>query len=250
MNDSMYAAETADISSNAEILSKVTKGPGSIAVLSSYKVRMATGPTSNSYRYAKRAVDFAVASIGMLAISPFFLLFALAVRLSSPGPVFYREKRVGQNGKLFSIYKFRTMYTPQYLRDVLGYGESHSAQMNRRQFAKHAPDPRITGIGVWLRKFSLDELPQLINVIKGEMSLVGPRPVVAAELANYGRYVSYYKLAKPGMTGLWQVSGRNNVGYDQRVRLDALYCLRWSPLLDISILARTLPVVWNGTGAY
>ena len=250
MNESIHATATIDPPANVEIRSTVTRGSGSIAVLSTYKVRMAIGPASGSYRYAKRTVDLLLASVGMLIISPFFLFFALAVRLSSPGPVFYREKRVGQNGRLFSIYKFRTMYTPQYLREVLGYGESHSAQMNRRQFGKCAHDPRITKIGLWLRKFSLDELPQLINVIKGEMSLVGPRPVVSAELANYGRYVSYYKLAKPGMTGLWQVSGRNDVGYDQRVRLDALYCLRWSPLLDVSILARTLPAVFNAVGAY
>lgn len=250
MNESIHETTLLDPASSAKIPTTVTKGAGPVVLLSSYKVRMATRPISTSYRYAKRLIDLVLASAGMLILCPFFLLLAAAVRFRSPGPVFYREKRVGQNGKLFSIYKLRTMHTPQYLREVLGYRESQNAQMNRRQFEKHAHDPRITASGAWLRKFSLDELPQLINVIKGEMSLVGPRPVVAAELANYGRYAFYYKLAKPGMTGLWQVSGRNDLGYGQRVRLDALYCLRWSPLLDMSILARTLPAVLNATGAY
>lgn len=248
IKDAMSA--TSDSVPKVEFGSTVTKGHSKLAVLSTYKVRLATGTASSSYRYAKRAVDFTLSVLGLLIISPFFLALALAVRLTSPGTVFYREKRVGQNGRQFTIFKFRTMYTPEYLSEVLGYGESGNAQMDRRQFGKHTHDPRITKPGRWMRKFSLDELPQLINVIKGDMSLVGPRPVVNAELANYGQYAVYYKLAKPGMTGLWQVSGRNDVGYGQRVRLDAMYCLRWSPWLDMSILARTLPAVLNATGAY
>lgn len=181
---------------------------------------------------------------------PIFAAVAMAVRLSSSGPVFYREQRVGKSGKLFRIYKFRSMYTKEYQREVLRYTECDVLQMRRRQDHKHMGDPRVTPVGRILRKLSLDELPQLMNVIRGEMSLVGPRPVVAAELQRYGADAYFYKLARPGITGLWQVSGRNDVSYEQRVRLDVTYCSEWSLWLDTLIMLRTVPAVVKTKGAY
>jgi lipopolysaccharide/colanic/teichoic acid biosynthesis glycosyltransferase len=174
----------------------------------------------------------------------------LVVRFSSPGPIFYREKRIGQFGKHFTILKFRSMYTKDYLRNVLQYKECEKTQMKRRLDQKHRSDPRITPVGKYLRKLSLDELPQLINVLCGDMSLIGPRPVVEAELERYGSYAYFYKLMVPGITGLWQVSGRNDVSYVRRVLMDAEYCTNWSPWYDISILLRTIPTVLKAKGAY
>jgi exopolysaccharide production protein ExoY len=206
--------------------------------------------SSFSYLFLKRPIDLAVSGTLLLLLSPVILMVAFAVWASSPGPVFYRERRVGRFGKHFTIYKFRSMYTKEYLRDVLKYRESEQAEMRRRMEKKHVRDPRVTGAGAILRKLSLDELPQLINVLKGDMSLIGPRPVVEAELTNYGNYVDLYKLMYPGLSGLWQVSGRNDVSYKSRVRKDVAYCKKWSPLLDFAILARTVPAVLKGRGAY
>jgi lipopolysaccharide/colanic/teichoic acid biosynthesis glycosyltransferase len=206
--------------------------------------------TSFSYLVLKRLIDTGVSGASLLLLFPVILAVGLAVRLSSPGPVFYRERRVGRFGRHFTIYKFRSMYTKEYLRDVLKYEENEHAQMQRRTEKKHLRDPRVTAVGAILRKLSLDELPQLFNVLKGDMSLIGPRPVVDAELMNYGSYVVLYKLMYPGLSGLWQVSGRNDVSYKSRVRKDVAYCKRWSPLLDFVILARTVPAVLKGKGAY
>jgi exopolysaccharide production protein ExoY len=206
--------------------------------------------SSFSYLFQKRMIDLAASGALLLLLSPVLLIVAIAVKVSSPGPVFYRERRVGRFGKHFTIYKFRSMYTKEYLRDVLKYQESEHAQMKRRMEKKHVRDPRVTGVGAVLRKLSLDEMPQLINILKGDMSLIGPRPVVEAELVNYGSHAVLYKLMYPGLSGLWQVSGRNDVSYNARVRKDVAYCKKWSPLLDFAILARTVPAVLKGRGAY
>jgi exopolysaccharide production protein ExoY len=220
-------------------------------VLSLNLVRSARARTS-SFKYGvfKRSVDIGCCMLAMPVLLPTLLALAVAVRLSSPGPVFYREQRVGRSGKLFTIFKFRSMYTREHLRDVLRYSECDVIQMRRRLDEKHMHDPRVTPVGRYLRKLSLDELPQLINVLRGEMSLVGPRPVVVAELQRYGADAYFYKLTLPGVTGLWQVSGRNDVSYEQRVRLDVEYCSEWSPWLDTKIFFRTIPAVLKGNGAY
>lgn len=203
-----------------------------------------------SYTVVKRAIDIA-GSLALLTLAaPVFLLIAIVVRMSSPGPIFYCERRVGRFGKHFTIFKFRSMYTKEYLHRVMKYRESEHEQMQRRISRKHAHDPRITRVGEILRKLSLDELPQLFNVLRGDMSLVGPRPVVDAELVNYGSYAIFYKLVFPGLSGLWQVSGRNDVNYQTRVRMDVAYCRKWSLLLDLSILFKTLPAVLKRKGAY
>jgi exopolysaccharide production protein ExoY len=207
-------------------------------------------PNSLSYRIVKRWVDIGLCCLFLPILLPLFLVCALAVRLTSPGPVFYRERRIGQFGTPFIIFKFRSMYTKEYMRDVLQYKECEKTQMERRLDQKHQYDPRITSAGKYLRKLSLDELPQLINVLRGDMSIIGPRPVVEAELERYGSYVYFYKLMVPGITGLWQVSGRNDVSYVRRVLLDAEYSTTWSPWSDISILLRTIPAVLKAKGAY
>jgi lipopolysaccharide/colanic/teichoic acid biosynthesis glycosyltransferase len=206
--------------------------------------------SSFSYVILKRAMDVALAALLLVILAPLFAIISIAVRMDSSGPIFYHERRVGRFGKHFTIYKFRSMYTKEYLCKVLKFRESEGAQLQRRSSHKHVHDPRITRVGSILRKLSLDELPQLFNVLRGDMSLVGPRPVVDAELSIYGNYAVFYKLMYPGVSGLWQVSGRNDVDYPMRVRLDATYCTTWSHMLDLRILLRTIPAVWKGTGAY
>ena len=210
------------------------------------------GVAVSSFRYTviKRFVDIALSCLLVTLLSPLFVLIAVLVRISSPGPILYKERRVGRFGKHFIIYKFRSMYTKEYLHSVLNYRENQNDELKRRISHKHVHDPRITGVGNILRKLSLDELPQLFNVLKGEMSLVGPRPIVDAEMPNYGNYAIFYKLVFPGLSGLWQVSGRNDVTFKARVRMDVTYCRKWSLLLDLAIMARTIPAVLKKKGAY
>lgn len=197
----------------------------------------------------KRSFDI-VASLGLLAIGSPLLLWIAAKVAASGRPIFYGHKRVGQNGKSFLCYKFRTMQTnaAQLLQELLERDPEAKAEWERDFKLKN--DPRITPIGHFLRKTSLDELPQLWNVLKGEMSLVGPRPVVDAELERYGKHVDLYLKAKPGITGLWQISGRNDISYDTRVYLDGWYVKNWSWFNDIVILIRTVKVILKRDGAY
>ena len=210
------------------------------------------GVAASSFRYTviKRFIDIAASCFLFALLSPLFLLIAVLVRISSPGPILYKERRVGRFGKHFIIYKFRSMYTKEYLRGVLSYRENEHDELKRRVSHKHVHDPRITSVGNMLRKLSLDELPQLFNVLRGDMSLVGPRPIVDAEMPNYGNYAIFYKLVFPGLSGLWQVSGRNDVSFKARVKMDVTYCRKWSLLLDFAILARTIPAVLKRKGAY
>jgi len=197
----------------------------------------------------KRCFDLA-ASIAVLIVGSPILLWIAAKVLASGRPIFYGHKRVGQNGKHFFCYKFRTMAVNAdvLLKELLERDPVARAEWDRDFKLKN--DPRITSIGHFLRKTSLDELPQLWNVLKGEMSLVGPRPVVDAELERYGNQIDYYLEAKPGVTGLWQVSGRNDVSYDTRVYLDAWYVKNWSLFNDIVILFKTVKVIFKKDGAY
>lgn len=200
-------------------------------------------------QFVKRCFDL-VMSIAILVIGfPFLAAIALKV-LGTGRPIFYGHKRVGQEGKIFKCYKFRTMLpdSDKLLADLLA-NSAEARQEWERDF-KLKNDPRITPIGHFLRKTSLDELPQIWNVLVGDMSLVGPRPVVTAELERYGNQVDYYLEAKPGVTGLWQISGRNDVTYETRVYLDAWYVKNWSLFNDIVILFRTVKVVFRKDGAY
>jgi lipopolysaccharide/colanic/teichoic acid biosynthesis glycosyltransferase len=201
------------------------------------------------YRLAKRLLDISVACTLMPCLVPLFLLGAVVVRISSPGPVLYRQKRIGRFGREFTLWKFRTMYSnsDEILRKYL---ETNPAAAHEwKQTRKLRNDPRVTRLGSILRRASLDELPQFLNVFAGTMSLVGPRPIVAAEKAQYGDAYFFYTSAKPGLSGLWQVSGRSDLSYDQRVNLDAEYIRRWNLALDIKILWRTGAAVWASKGA-
>jgi Undecaprenyl-phosphate galactose phosphotransferase WbaP len=178
------------------------------------------------------------------------LLLGILVRFESPGPIFYGHCRIGRDHTTFRTWKIRTMQVngDELLRKFLAQDEALSQEWLHHH--KLRRDPRITRVGRFLRKTSLDELPQLWNVLRGEMSLVGPRPIVEEEVAMYGQHFSLYCRVTPGITGLWQVSGRNTVGSLDRVRLDSYYVRNWSPWLDLHILARTAKVVLTGQGAY
>lgn len=200
-------------------------------------------------RLLKRLFDF-VAALLLLAIGwPVFAYLAWKIRQDG-GPAIFAHQRIGRGGKSFKCYKFRSMRidAENQLRELLA--TDPAARIEWEKEFKLKNDPRISGVGHFLRRTSLDELPQLINVIKGEMSLVGPRPVIKAELARYGDDVDYFLMVRPGMTGLWQVSGRNDVGYDARVYLDTWYVKNWSLWYDIAILFKTIRVVLRRDGAY
>jgi Undecaprenyl-phosphate galactose phosphotransferase WbaP len=201
-------------------------------------------------RVTKRALDFACAALLFAILSPLLIALWLGVRLSSRGPAFYRQQRIGENGETFYVYKFRTMVTNA--ADVLQRCLEHDPVLAEEWARDHKlrRDPRVTKIGRFLRKTSMDELPQLWNVLSGDMSLVGPRPIVDNEISKYGAKYKMYVRVRPGITGLWQVSGRNNTTYEQRVSFDDYYVRNWSVWLDLYILARTVNVVLTGDGAY
>lgn len=198
----------------------------------------------------KRAMDLALTLLAAVVVLPASLAIAVAIVRESPGPVLYRQRRIGSNGREIRVYKFRTMVrdAERVLEECLATDASLCREWRDNQKLKN--DPRITRVGRWLRKYSLDELPQLLNVLRGEMSLVGPRPIVAEEVSRYGELYGVYTRVRPGLTGLWQISGRNDLSYEERVTLDAYYISNWSVWLDIYILTRTLPVVLRGEGAY
>ena len=201
-----------------------------------------TGPT----RVVKEAFDRFSAALALVVVSPFFLLIALAVRLTSSGPVIFRQVRVGRDGAMFTVYKFRTMVVDaeRRLGEIWDENEGHGVLFKIRD------DPRVTAVGRFLRRFSLDELPQLANVVLGDMSLVGPRPALPSETEQYGRATSRRLLVKPGITGLWQVSGRSDLSWEDSVRLDLYYVENWSFAGDIQILWKTLHAVVSRRGAY
>lgn len=201
-------------------------------------------------RVCKRSFDMMACTIGGVLILPLLAMLALAVRASSAGPVVFSHQRVGQNGSLFPCYKFRTMVCngdEVLQRHFLKYPQAKSEW--ERDF-KLKDDPRVTRVGAFLRKTSLDELPQLLNVLRGEMSLVGPRPIVQGEVERYGEYIEDYYIVKPGITGLWQVSGRSDIDYPERVRIDSWYVRNWSVWLDLILLFKTIGIVVARKGAY
>ena len=201
-------------------------------------------------RAAKRVADLALATILLVLLGPLFLLLAVLIKLDSRGPVMYRQSRIGQGHDRFKVWKFRSMCrnADQVLAEYLARDPELEREWRSEQKLRN--DPRITRMGRFLRKTSLDELPQLFNVLRGEMSLVGPRPIVDSEIEKYGDSFSLYLQVIPGLTGLWQVSGRNLCSYRERVELDNYYVRNWSPWLDLYLLARTVKVVVTGYGAY
>jgi Undecaprenyl-phosphate galactose phosphotransferase WbaP len=199
---------------------------------------------------AKRALDILGAGVGLVLLAPFFLIVALMVRADG-GPAFFAHQRVGRGGKLFGCLKFRSMVVDSQARLEALLANDPAARAEWEATRKLKNDPRITRIGRFLRSTSLDELPQLINVLLGEMSLVGPRPVQEAEIDRYyGASAAHYMAVRPGITGLWQVSGRSETSYESRVALDVSYVSRPSLLADISILLRTPVAVLSRRGAH
>jgi undecaprenyl-phosphate galactose phosphotransferase len=202
-------------------------------------------------RLVKRTFDMTCSVLFLPLLLPLIGFLGLLIKLDSPGPVLYRHLRIGRGGRQFGVYKFRSMYRDSRERLEKILRTDPAAQAEWDAYYKLRNDPRITRMGAFLRKTSLDELPQIFNVVKGEMSLVGPRPVIEEEIITYYKECAdYYHMVRPGITGLWQVSGRNNVDYENRVRLDMWYVLNWSLWLDILMLFKTIRVVLKREGAY
>lgn len=196
----------------------------------------------------KRGLDVIVSAVALVLLAPLLALLAVLVKLDSSGPVLFTQPRVGLKGRTFCMYKFRTMHNGADAElDAVAYlNQSHDPRL-----FKIPDDPRVTRLGTLLRRWSLDELPQLFNILKGDMSLVGPRPFFESDLADYEAHHFRRLDVKPGLTGLWQVSGRSEiVDFDEVVRLDRYYITHWSLALDVRILARTLPTVVGRRGAY
>jgi len=220
-------------------------------------IRLFREPLSNAARIIKRASDIIIAALALALLSPVWLIVALLIKLDSRGPVFYRQERVGMDGRLFLFYKFRTMKTGaddaahrEYLKQyIAGQSETNLGDEEKPVY-KLRGDTRITRLGRILRRLSLDELPQLLNVLRGEMSVVGPRPPIPYEVEAYELWHRKRLDMKPGLTGLWQVSGRNRLPFEEMVRLDLFYIENWSLLLDLKIILRTLPVMLRGDDAY
>lgn len=201
-------------------------------------------------RWLKTVFDYALTITGTLAISPILLIIAAWIYKDSPGPIIFKHKRIGKGGKEFNCYKFRSMCVDakERLEQLLQTDPAAKAEWEKDFKLKN--DPRITKSGAFLRKTSLDELPQIFNVLKGEMSLVGPRPIIKDEMVRYGEYINDYLMVKPGITGMWQVSGRSDIDYAERVLLDSWYTRNWSIWLDITLLYKTFKVVLLRKGAY
>lgn len=200
----------------------------------------------HTYLLAKRVFDVILSLIGLIVLSPLFLAVGIAVKITSPGPVIFKHKRIGYKGEEIEIYKFRSMVTDA---DNLEKYFTPEQMRHYKDNFKLNGDPRITKIGRFLRKTSLDELPQLLNIIKGQMSIVGPRPVVRDEIKKYGIYADTYFSVKPGLTGLWQVCGRSATTYEQRVLLDVKYVRSLCLVNDLKIIFKTFGAVLSKRGA-
>jgi len=202
-----------------------------------------------TYSFLKRAIDITASATALLLLSPVFLATSLAIRKDSDGPAMFTQKRIGKDGKLFEIYKFRTMVpdADKKLFELLEQDEKAREEYKINKKLKN--DPRITKIGNFLRKTSIDELPQLINVLKGEMSLVGPRPYLPREIDDMGSYYDTIVESKPGITGLWQVSGRSNTTFEDRLEFDMEYTENKGFLYDMGLLTKTVGVVLGKDGA-
>lgn len=218
-----------------------------MAVMNSIEqAQLASSKSRPGYEPVKRLIDISVSGVLLTLMLPFWIPLAILIALDSPGAILYRRRVVGKNGDAFNALKFRTMVEDgdEHIAADAELSEEYNSNHKLRQ------DPRITRVGKILRKTSIDELPQLINVLRGEMTLVGPRMISFPELEKFGEWQSTILEVKPGITGLWQVSGRSDLDYDDRVRLNVYYVSHRSILLDLKILAKTIPAVLTGRGAY
>jgi exopolysaccharide biosynthesis polyprenyl glycosylphosphotransferase len=230
---------------------------GSLAGIPMIEIKLT--PLDGWGRINKRVFDVLGSLAALAVLAPVFVLLAVIIKLTDPGPVFYRHRRLSRSGHELYMYKFRSMKqtfttsakyrgkTPEQVFETMGRPEL-AAEFKHHQKVQH--DPRVSAFGRFLRHTSLDEFPQFFNVLKGDMSLVGPRPIVPAELKRYGNQGAVFMALKPGITGLWQISGRSDIGYEERVKLDIYYVENWSLLLDIKILLKTVAVILLGKGAY
>lgn len=209
-------------------------------------IHVSTPELEGTQAFMKRAFDCVGAVLGLLVLSPLFLIIALLIKWDGPGPVFFHQERIGRNGVPFKMHKFRSMVIDAEDR----LAELQAANEGNGVLFKMKSDPRVTKIGAFIRRYSIDELPQLWNVLAGEMSMVGPRPPLASEVETYEEYVLRRLKVKPGVTGLWQVSGRSDLSWDDSVRLDLYYVENWSLVQDLTILFRTAKAVFGNDGAY
>lgn len=234
----------------AQDISVMTRSvSGSTGLDGSFRKEFTTGNfTDFHHAFFSRMLDICVAFLLILTIMPVFMILCLAIWSHDGGSPIFAHRRVGRGNKLFPCLKLRTMVvdSEKRLEELLRSDPSAAFEWHMHQKLRN--DPRITPLGAFLRKTSLDELPQLINVLVGHMSLVGPRPIVVAEAPRYGRYFKFYCAVRPGITGLWQVSGRNDVSYRRRVAIDTLYVRSRSIFVDLAILTRTLPAVLSARG--
>ena len=220
-------------------------------------VRLFREPLSDLERFVKRSSDMLLSLVAIVLLAPVWLIVSLLVKRGSPGPVMFRQERVGMDGRIFLCYKFRTMdadsddapHREAYRKNIEGLEAANAGDNALPVFGKVKNDDRVTRSGKWLRRSSLDELPQLFNVLKGDMSIVGPRPPIPYEVENYDIWHRKRLDMKPGITGLWQVSGRNRLTFEEMVRTDLYYIENWSLWLDLKIIFLTLPAVWRGDGA-
>jgi exopolysaccharide biosynthesis polyprenyl glycosylphosphotransferase len=218
-------------------------------------IRLFREPLSSSARLLKRTSDIIIASLALILAAPLWLLIALLIKLSSRGPIFYAQERVGMDGRMFLCYKFRTMQLGadsklhrEYQKQFIAGNAAANLGDGERPVYKFQSDARVTQVGRWLRRTSLDEVPQLLNVLRGEMSVVGPRPPIPYEVEHYEMWHRKRLDMKPGLTGLWQVSGRNRMPFEEMVKLDLFYIENWSLLLDLKIIIRTVFVIIRGDG--
>lgn len=205
-----------------------------------------TGQSRRVNRVLKALLDYVIVLPGVILIAPLLALIAVLIKLDSPGPVIHRRRVLGLNGRPFDAFKFRTMYVNG--DEILAQFPKLRVELDRNYKLKC--DPRVTRVGQLLRKFSLDELPQLFNILLQDMSLVGPRIIAPDEISKYGRWGSALLTAMPGLSGWWQVNGRSDTSYDERVSLDMDYIQNWSLWFDVKILLLTIPAVLKGDGAY
>ncbi len=221
-------------------------------------VRLFCEPLSETERFVKRSFDILVSALAVLITLPIWLIAAILIKLDSRGSVFFKQERVGMDGRIFLCYKFRTMkadadesiHREVYKKNIAGLiAEANAGDHKKPVFGKVKDDPRVTRVGKYLRRFSIDELPQFLNVLKGEMSIVGPRPPIPYEVEEYKPWHRRRLDVKPGITGLWQVSGRNRLPFEEMVKLDLYYIENWSLWLDLKIILLTIPAILRGDGA-
>ena len=225
----------------------LTENGASIAVSNESRLLF---PAPVAGDWLRRSADLVLASLALVFAAPLMVLVATAVWIQDRGPIFFAHRRLGRGGRTFNCLKFRSMLVDSDVRLKRLLAESASARAEWERDHKLRNDPRITPLGSFLRRSSLDELPQLFNVLMGDMSLVGPRPIVAGEIKHYGRRFAHYCSVRPGITGLWQVSGRNDVSYRRRVAIDSYYARRLTMRLYLLILVATIPSVLLRKGSY